>query len=226
MARMTAQDMVTEARSSLYGETTETLTDNQILRWLNRAYMQIASVFKPYELSDSTTLTTSSGTATATSSASNILDIDSLVDTTNNFTLRPWSEWQYHRATQGDTSNITGTPVYWFVSGATITNNESFRVFTFYPTPAGTYSINVNYTKKPDELVLTPAPTTSLLLEPWDEAILYTAISKGWAFLGDERKSSSWESKANSAANVALSSNMVSSDVPFRPGSVIGNAMS
>ena len=64
-----------------------------------------------------------------------------------------------------------------------------------------------------------------MLLEPWDEAILYGGISKGWNLLGDEKKSAKFEASANSAAQAALASSRISSDVPYRPGSVVGNAL-
>ena len=222
MARMTASDMVTEARASLGGETTESITNNQILRWLNRAYAQIASTFNPYELETSTSITTSSGTAEYESTASDILKVISVIDDTNNVQMYPWTRWQYDQATQGDATNVTGTPVYWFISGVGSNNR---RQFTLYPTPAGTYTVNVIYTKTPTELVLSPAATSAVVQEPWDESILYAAVSKGWAFLGDEKKSAFWQRQANDAAMIALKSSQESSWVGMHPGSVVGNAL-
>ena len=101
MARMTAQDIVDEVRLHLGGETSETLSDNQILRWVNRAYIDLASAYKFDELEDSTSITTSSGTAEYEASDSDILAIVSVTDDTNDFTLKPWNRRQYDLAVQG-----------------------------------------------------------------------------------------------------------------------------
>jgi len=222
MARMTAQDIVTEVRLHLGGETTETLTDNQILRWVNRAYIDLASSYDFDELEESTTITTSSGTAEYEASASDILSVISLVDDTNNVQLYPWTRWQYDRATQGSASSITGTPIYWFISGV---GSNSRRNFTFYPTPAGTYTINVIYKEKPAELVLTPSATSSVLLEPWDEVVVLLAASRGWRALGDDDKSYKMKLSANEAMRVAEQSSFTASYVPMRPGSLVGGAL-
>ena len=134
MARMTAQDMVDEVRLHLGGETTETITDNQILRWINRGYVELASAYGFEELETSVSVTTSSGTAEYELSASDVLTVSTVVDDTNNFTLRPWNRYQYDMATQGDSTNITGQPVFWFFSGVGSNNR---RQMTFYPTPDG-----------------------------------------------------------------------------------------
>ncbi len=192
MARMTALDLVTELRLHLGGETTETLSDSQLLRWLNRSYLELASNYKFSELEGSFTLTTTSGTAEyefpATdddSVAYNLLEILSITDDTNNQMLYPWSRWQYDRSVQGNSSSITGVSNYWFKSG--VGTNGRVQI-TLYPTPAGTYSLKAVNRKVPTELVLTPSPTSSVLLAPWDDTMLLMAVSKGWRALGDDDK--------------------------------------
>ncbi len=231
MARMTAQDMVTEARLSLGGETTETITDTNILRWLNRAYLQIASLYAPPGLESSVSITTASGTAEYASRSSgqeDILNIISIIDDTNNVVLYPIHRWQYDRWTQGDASNVTGTPIYWFESG-TITNTATddgiVKQFTFYPTPAGTYTLNLIYTKSPTELVISPSATYAAIGDPWDEVILLWGISKGWAALGDKQKTQDFLDIARDAINVAKSTTGTATYVPYQPGSVIGGAL-
>ena len=222
MARMTAQDIVDEVRLTLGGETTETLSDNQILRWVNRSYIDLASAYPFNELEESTTLTTSSGTAEYETTVSDMFEVVSLIDDTNNVQMYPWQRWQYDRATQGDSTNVTGTPVYWFISGVGSNNR---RNFTLYPTPAGTYTINIVYQKKPTELVLTPSATTSVLLECWDEVIILLAVSRGWRALGDDDKSYKAKLSANDASKIAERSSFTSSYVPMTPGSVVGGAL-
>ena len=222
MARMTAQDMVSEVRLHLGGETTETLSDAQILRWINRAYTELASSYNFDELEASTSITTSSGTAEYEASVGDILSVISVVDDTNNVKLYPWTRYQYDAATQGSASSITGTPFHWHISGV---GSTGYRQFTFYPTPAGTYTINVIYKKKPTDLVLTPAATSSILLEPWDEVMVLLAVSMGWRALGDDDRSYKAKMSANDASRIAERSSFTASQVPFRPGSIVGRAL-
>jgi hypothetical protein len=222
MARMTAQDIVTEVRLHLGGETTETLPENQILRWVNRAYLELASAYQFDELEATTAITTSSGTAEYEASASDILRIIDVIDDTNNVKLRPWDRLRYGNATQGDASSITGTPVYWHISGV---GSESRRQFTFYPTPDGAYTVNVVYRKTPTELVLSPSATSSVLPEPWDEVLVLLASSMGWRALGDDDKSYKMKMSANDVSKVAAKSSFTASYVPLQYGSVVGGAL-
>jgi len=222
VARMTAQDIVSEVRLHLGGETNETLSDNQILRWVNRSYIDLASAYKFDELEDSTSITTSSGTAEYEASDADILSIVSVTDDTNDLTLQPWNRRQYDLAVQGSASTVTGQPVFWFISGV---GSNSRRQFTFYPTPAGTYTINVVYRKKPTELVLTPSATSSVLLEPWDEVLVLLAVSRGWRALGDEEKSYKAKLGANDASKIAERSSFTASSVPLQFSSAVGRAL-
>ena len=154
MARLTASDMIDMVRDCLGGETTETLSDTRILRYLNQSYLEIASDIAPPQLGASTTITTSSGTAAYELSVSNVLQFTDIVDGTNNLKLYTMSENQYHKFTQGGTTS--GTPIYWYVSG--VGSNDRYEL-TFFPTPAGTYSLTVHYNQAPDELVTSPAAT-------------------------------------------------------------------
>ena len=232
MARMTAQDMVTEVRLHLGGETDETLSDNQILRWINRAYIDCASSFKFDELEASTSITTTSGTAEypiPSTGATDMLTIMSMTDDTNNLTLQPWSRRQYDAAVQGNAASITGPPVFWFKSGVGDNNDTPAKTvgqFTFYPTPAGTYTINVIYRQKPTELVLTPSATSSVLLEPWDEVLILRAVSKGWRALGDDDKSYKAKQGADQQAALASGSSFTPSSVSKHFSSHIGRALS
>ena len=221
MARMTAQDMVTEVRLHLGGETDETVTDNQILRWLNRSYVELASSYRFDELETSTTITTSSGTAEYTLSVADVLTIISVKDTTNKVQLYPASRFQYDRWTQGNESSITGTPIYWFISGT----SSGYRQVTLYPTPAGTYTLTMTYRKKPTELVLSPSATTSVLLEPWDDALILKAVGRGWRALGDDDKSYKAILASREAEKAAIASTFTSSHVPLQFGSIVGGAL-
>jgi len=220
MARLTASDMIDMVRDSLGGETSETLSDTRILRFINQSYLEIASRIRFDQLSTSTTITTSSGTATYELSVSNVLTFTDLVDDTNNLKMYPMAEWQYHKFTQGGTTS--GTPIYWFVDG--VGSNNRYQL-TMYPTPAGTYTINVYYTQSPDELVTSPAATSAVIPEPWDDSIIHRAVSRGWRMLGDLEAAATWLKLAEQNDRAALRSTYNASYIMARPGSVIGRAL-
>ena len=43
MARLTASDMIDMVRDALGGETSETISDTRILRFINQSYLELAS---------------------------------------------------------------------------------------------------------------------------------------------------------------------------------------
>lgn len=220
MARLTASDMIDMVRDCLGGETTETLSDTRILRYLNQSYLEIASEHAPPQLSTSTTITTSSGTAAYELSVSNLLQFNDIVDGTNNLKLYTMSENQYHKFTQGGTTS--GTPIYWYVSG--VGSNDRYEL-TFFPTPAGTYSLTVHYNQAPDELVTSPAATSMVIPEPWDDSVIHRAVSRGWRMLGDLEAAGKWLGLARQNDKAALRSTYQSSYIVTRPGSVVGRAL-
>jgi hypothetical protein len=177
---MTASDFVAEVRLAT-GETSETLSDNQILRYINREYLRIATMYDFPQLETSTTITTSSGTAEYDFSVSDINKVENVQDATNGLRLRAISGYQYDTYTQS-TSTITGTPVFYHLSG--VASDGSWQI-TFFPTPDGTYTINVDYKKNPAELVTSPAATSSILHEAIDEPISLGARASAWQDLGD-----------------------------------------
>jgi len=224
MARMTAQDIVTEVRLHLGGETTETISDNQILRWVNRTYVDLASAYEFHELETSASLTLPAGDSEPEiAGVTDILDIISITNTTDKMLMYPWTRWQYDRATQGNAASITGPPIYWFESGV----ESGLTSITLYPTPAVATAVTVVYRKVPTELVLTPAAdvTSSVLSEPWDEVLILLAVSRGWRALGDDDKSYKAKLSANDASKIAEQSSFTASYVPMTPGSVVGRAL-
>ena len=124
MARLTASDMVDIVRDSLGGETSETLSDTRILRFINQSYLELASQYQFDQLGTSTSVTTTSGTTTYELSVSNVLNITKVVDDTNDTMLYTMNEEQYHRFVQG--SSVTGTPSYWFIDG--VGSNNRYNI--------------------------------------------------------------------------------------------------
>lgn len=220
MARLTASDMIDIVRDSLGGETDETISNTRILRFLNQSYLEICSVYHFDQLGESTTVTTANGTGTYELSVSNILNITDLVDDTNNFKLYPMNEQQYHRFTQGGTTS--GAPVYWFVDGVGANNRWNL---TFYPTPAGTYTINVYYTKQPTELTSSPAATSPIIPEVWDDSIIYRAAARGWMSLGEIEAAKSYRQEARTNDMAALRSSFHPTQLPEFPTSIVGRAL-
>ncbi len=222
MSRMTAQDFVSFVRLGV-SETSESLSDSQILRLLNQSYLEIASAVNFPELDESTTITTSSGTAEyeVGSDADNIIYINDIVDTTNGIQLREINRYQYDQYTQSSSSS--GTPVYWLMTGV---GSNSRKQITFFPTPSGAASVVVHYRKKPDDLELSPSPTTPILPQAWDDSLLYRTISRAWRLLGDMTRAEQWKRAAAEADATAYSVTLYASRVPMIPGSIVGQAWS
>lgn len=222
MARLTADDMIDIVRDNLAGETSETLSDTRILRYINQAYMEVCADERPPQLMTSSTITTTSGTASYEVSVSDVLRYDDLEDDTNNLLLYRMSDWQYRKFVQGNASSITGTPIYWYIDG--VGSNDRDQI-VFYPTPAGTYTINVYYIKRPSELVTSPTATSPILREPWDEVIINLATSRGWAQLGDEDRAIKWRGMARPLIAVAKKTTNEPSHIRVTPGSRIARAL-
>jgi hypothetical protein len=174
MARRTATDFINEVRDNAGGETSETLSDARILRFVNEEYKTLCAAWAPQQIKDAETVTTTSGTAAYELAEADILQIEDVFDTTNGLYLRPISEYQYNTWVQGDPAGCTGTPINWFVSG--VGANGRFEI-TFYPTPDGTYSITVGYYEF-TELVTSPTATSPVTPIQLDDAIVDRASSR------------------------------------------------
>ena len=220
MARLTASDMIDMVRDCLGGETTETISNTRILRYINQAYLEIASRYQFDQLSTSSTITTEDEEETYELSVSNVMKINDLVDDTNNLKLYPMNEDQYRKFVQGGTTS--GTPVYWFIDG--VGDNSRYNI-TLYPTPAGEYTVYVYYTQSPDELVTSPAATSPVIPEPWDDSIIHRAVSRGWRMLGDLEAAGSWLQLARQNDAAAKKSTYHPSYIRTAPGSVMGRAL-
>ena len=220
MARLTASDMVDMVRDALGGETTETISNARILSFINQSYLELASMYHFDQLHTSTTASTTSGTAAYELSVSDVQTISNIVDGTNNLKLYPMNDDQYQKFVQGGTTS--GTPTYWFISG--VGSNNRYEL-TFYPTPAGTYSMTVHYYQDPTELVTSPTATSAVIPRVWDDSIIHRAISRGWRMLGDLEAAKEWLSLARDNDRAARKSTYHPSYIATRPGSAIGRAL-
>lgn len=221
MARMTASDMVDEIRDALGGETSETLSDARILRFINRIYTQISARYDFPELDTTASITTSSGTS-GYELDTNILKVYSVEDTTNKIQIyESINRYQHGQFVQGDAASATGVPTYWYFSGV---GSSSRRKMEFYPTPAGTYSITVYGKAKPTDLVVSPTATSPVLPDVWDDSLIAHSISLGARHLGDMDKSYKWKGAARDNDRSALEVSLMVSTVPVRPGSAISRA--
>lgn len=219
MARLTASDMITLVRLAI-SETSETLSDNQILRFINQSYHEICGSMEHPELDASTTVSASSGTAEYELSVSDILHIKNVTDTTSGIRLREISTYLYDQYTQGGTD--TGTPAYYTFTG--VGSNNRMQL-TFYPTPDATLTITIRYQKRPSELVTSPSATSPIINEAWDDSIIYRAVSRAWMMLGDSGKAAEFRQMAQSNDYVARRVSRYASVVPIRPGSRVGMAV-
>lgn len=222
MARLAADEMRDIVRDMLGGETSETLSDTRILRFLNMGYLKTAARFVPDQLraATPTTITTSSGTATYELSVDTVLMIDALVNDTSDYKLYTMSEHQYHTYNQG--ADATGSPIYYYVNG--VGSNNRWNI-TFFPVPDGTYTINVEYTKKPTELVLTPTATSTVLPEQLDESIMYRAAYHGWMQLGDPKMAQNYLQSARMNDSDVMDTLHIGSETPVYLGSRVASEL-
>ena len=231
MSRMSASDFVSFARIGV-GETDETLSDSQLLRLVNQSYMELAAAVEFPELRKTATLAVTSGTAEYSIGFSDDLHIDDMTDTTNGLLLRPISEWQYLKYTQG-TGTVSGTPYYWYISGSDATAGYIAgtdatvpqKKVTFFPTPNASATISIDYGRKPPELITSPAATSTIVNEAWDDSILHRAISRAWRLMGDMTKSKQWLEAAGQSDMSAINITKYYSRIPTRTGSVVGMSL-
>lgn len=213
MARMTASDFVAEVRLAT-GETSETLTDTQILRYINREYLRMSAMYCFPQLEASTTITTSSGTAEYDFTVTDINRIKNVTDSTNGVRLKEVSDYQYAQYTQS-TATTTGTPFFYYLSG--VATDGDWQI-TFFPTPAGTYTITVEYKKLPAELVLSPSATSSILHEALDESIALGAKASAWQDLGDIQKAQYFRGLQMGALEAVRRNALTMSRIPIHTG--------
>lgn len=135
--------------------------------YVNRAYRQMAMSFQFYELENSDTFTTVSGTyeydlATIASGAK---DIIGLRNETDNCPMheKAFGWWQ---EVNEDRTVVTGAPEYWV---------RFSDVILLHPTPDDAYSIKVKSRKNPTEL--SSDGDTPVFPEEWHYGIVLLAVS-------------------------------------------------
>lgn len=219
MARLNADDMIAIVRDCCGGETTGTLSNTRILRFLNEAALNLVSKYTFDQLSTSTTITTVSGTASYELSVGDLVEFTDLVNDTQNFKLYPMSEEQYHSYTQGDAQS--GSPNYWFVDG--VGSNDLYQL-TLWPTPNSADSVIVYYIKL-EELVTSPAATSLVIPRVWDKVVYLYAASAAWEMLGDYERSEVFNKMAARNEAQAARTVKVPSWIPQNLGSPVGTAL-
>lgn len=211
--------MITQVRLAI-SETSETMSDAQILRLINQSYLELAAALRHVELDASTTLTMVDGTAEYELSVSDVLQIENVTHTTEGVRLQEISTYQYDVYTQGE--DAEGTPAYYVFTG--VGSNNRMQI-TFFPTPDAAGTVTIRYRKKPTELVTSPSATSAIINEIWDDSIVYRAISRAWMLLGDSSRAAEFRQMAQSNDAVARRMSTYASVVPIRPGSRIGVAV-
>jgi len=217
MARRTATDFVNEVRDALGGETSETISDTRILRWVNEEYKTLCAKHLFPQLRTSETVTTTSGTATYELSEADIIAVEDVVDTTNGLYLREMNDYQYGVYTQGNASSTTGNPYLWYVDGVGSNNRFNIKLF---PTPDGTYSLTVSYYEF-TELVTSPSATSAIIPIQFDNVILNRAVAQGMRALGNHDSAYRWLLGANEMEQAAKGTIHITSYIPIKPRSII-----
>ena len=218
MARLTADDMIDIVRDCCGGETSETISDTRILRFLNEAALNLVSKYTFDQLSANTTITTVDGTASYTMSVDDVVEFTSVINDTKNFELYAMSEFQYHQFTQGDAQS--GDPSYWYLDGTT----GGAYDLKFWPTPSSADTINVYYTKL-EEMVISPAATSLSIPRVWDKVAYLYAAASTWEMLGDSERAEAFTKMAARNEAQAAKTVKVPSYIPGFLGSPVGAAM-
>jgi len=187
MARRTADDFVDHARQALGGPDTGLLSDARILSFVNRGQQRVAVMRTHPELSTTTTITTSSGTAAYELTVTNVGRILGVIDTTTDVELTEINFYEYRLWTQGNPSS--GKPDYFFPNGV---GSNSRVQLTLDPTPDATLSLTVYYQKIPTDLVQSPTATSSVLNEAFDECIYSYAVAQGFMTLQNPQMYEAW----------------------------------
>jgi hypothetical protein len=222
MARLAADEMRDIVRDMLGGETTETLSDTRIMRFINMGYLKTVVKFTPDQLraATPTTITTADGTGSYELSVDTVLKIDDMINTTSNYKLYSFSDTQHHTYNQG--ADTTGSPIYYRIDG--VGSNNRFNI-SFFPIPDAVYTINVEYFKKPTELVLSPTATSTILPEQLDESIMYRAAYHGWMQLGDPKRAQDYLQGARMNDSDVLDTIHLGSETPMYLGSRVASEL-
>jgi len=218
MARLTADDMIDIVRDCCGGETSETLSDTRILRFLNEAALNLASKYTFDQLSATTPITTADGTAEYTMAVDDVVEFTGIVNGTKNFELYPMNEDQYLSFTQGDAQS--GDPNYWYVDG---TSGGAY-VLRLWPTPSSADTLTVHYTKL-EELKTSPTATSLTIPRVWDKVAYLYAASSAWEMLGDSERAETFVKMAARNEAQAAKTVKVPSYIPGFLGSPVGGAM-
>ena len=221
MARRTAQDFVNEVRDIAGGETSETLSDTRILRYVNESIKAYSAKHMFPQIQAEETITTADGTAAYELTTETILQVDSVEDTTNRYNLHPISDYQYRQYTQGNASNTKGTPIEYFVSGVGANNRWEI---TFFPTPAGVYTLELTYYGHTD-LVLSPSATSPIIPTAFDDAVVLRAVAMALRQGRDVDGAWKMTLAANDAEKFAMGTAHLDSWRPIRARSIIADAV-
>jgi hypothetical protein len=111
--------------------------------------------------------------------------------------------------------------VYYFVSG--VGSNNRWEL-TFYPTPAGTYTLTVHYFGF-TELVTSPSATSPVIPSAFDNVIINRAASQVMRQVGNHDYAYRLLLGANEMEAMAKKTIESFSFVPIRPRSIISGAI-
>ena len=175
MARMTASDLVSFVRKGMGNPSTDEWTDTELLRLINLAQVDVATTHKPPELIASTTISAVANTYDYELTATDVLEIMEIRNETTGLRLKKSSMEDWVRDNQ-DSTLQTGDVLRWLEFGVGANFRPNIRLWMI---PDSSATLRIYYTKKPTELVTSPAATSSILREQWDEFIMQTAIEKG-----------------------------------------------
>lgn len=217
MAYLSAQDMVTRVRLSIGNADTALYPDAYILQSLNNHQRRIQLKYDWAQYGSAETVTTVAGTAEYALTATDVLVLENVVNTTLDYDLETMNETDYDLWQRS--ANTQGCPTHYMISdhSSATTVSDSFSL-TFYPTPDAAYALSVRYSERLPEMVLSPAATYSVLPSQFDEVLIAYAIADAWLRLNEFQKASAWGAVASGAEIEAYSFTHKPSEVVTQTG--------
>jgi hypothetical protein len=212
---MSALDMVTRARQAIGNVDQALYPDLYFLQSLNNHQRRIQLKYPWVQYCTTETVTTTAGTAEYQMAGTDVLVLENVVNTTQQYDLQQMDETDYDLWQRS--LGYSGPPTHYMISSysSAAAPTDAFKLL-FYPTPDGVYSLIVRYSQRLPEIVLTPTPNYAVLPSQFDEVLISYAVADAWLRFNEFQKSAAWGAIATGAEAEAKA-------FTFRPTEVVSS---
>ncbi len=215
MGYLYADTMVDRVRSALGNPDELLVSEDLILQFLNESLIRITAKPEFTEFCHTENISTTAGVADYNMTATDILFIENVVNTTTKFDLKQINETDYDLWVSS--TGVQGNPTHYYKNDIVGDVGDTAQM-RFFPTPSGTYTLRVRYAVRPPLLVTDPAANKSCLSSLWDPALIYGAIALGWVHLTEPEKAQAAASLAAGSAAEAMKLEYHPTEVPAQTG--------